>query len=397
MTSCQIIYVSLTTEQQGQLEIIDKRIDNIKQDLTEHQTFYETWSQKKADKIVQWAEALEVKYTILGKDIKTITKDIIEELKFLGVNDGGHTHVYRSLDSQYKRGYTFGEYFSNNYSDIIEKSNVPNGTITERKWGTWTPDQKVEYVNNLDHERREKDKKLQEEGIDRSKPKTGPRETQRKPPEEQQGPSEWSGALGRAAAKVRKIYDGLLEIQEKAQIYKPLDPERDKEMAKAFDETITEGIFDTLAWYFVPAKDDKWSLGHMRWMEVMIDRIEQSKHAAGKMNQDYVTDPVTGRIMLDKKGNPIKRFISRERVGDAEGPVFETSIKMIRCIKGLAWLEYWIEKDIGGYRRHRKWLLHDYFADAAFGSIASGGPDVEVPEGPEMKYTQEELKEETDE
>jgi hypothetical protein len=273
--------------------------------------------------------------------------------------------------------------------ELYQDSKVANTTISERKWNELTSDQKVEHVNNLEHQRRELDKKLETEGIDRSKPKQGPRTTQAKPPEEQQGPSAWSEAIGRAEAVAQKLTDGLHEIKLKAEIYKPLDPERDALMAKEFDETITNGIFETLVWYFVPAKDDKWSLGHIRWMEVMIDRILQSKHAAGKMNQDYVTDPMTGRIMTDKKGNPIKRFISRERVGDAELPVFETSVKGLRLIKGLAWMEYWIEKDIGGYRRHRKWMLHDYFADAAFGSIASGGP--------ELNYTEEELKEEPEE
>ena len=387
--SCQTILVSITIEQKDQLEIVEKRIQKHEQDLVEHQKTYETWSQKKADIIAEWAKDLSIKYTILGKPLTTIAKDIVERLKFIGVSNGGTKYVYESLDKEYKRGYNYGEYFSNVHSDVLEKSNVGNSTITDRKWKELTPDQKVEHVNNLERQRRDLDKKLESEGIDRSKPKTGPRQTQAKPPEEQQGPSEWSEALGRAEKVAQKIADGLHEIREKALVYKPLDPERDKLMAKEFDETITEGILSTLSWYLVPAKDDKWSLGHIRWMEVMIDRILQSKHAAGKMNQEYVTDPMTGRIMLDKKGNPIKRFISRERVGDAELPVFETSVKMMRCIKGLAWLEYWIEKDIGGYRRHRKWILHDYFADAAFGSIASGGP--------ELKYTEEELKEDVEE
>jgi len=377
--------VSLTTEQQSQLDIVEKRIEKREQDLIDHQKEYQVWSQKKADIINAWAEDLEVKYTILDKPLTTIAKDIVDRLKFLGISEGATKYVYEALDKEYKRSYTKFEDFTQDVMGIYENSKVGNPTITEKKWDSWTPDQKIEHVNNLEQQRRDLDKKLDKEGIDRSKPKTGPRETQRKPPVEQQGPSKFSEELGNAAARVRKIYDGLLEIQEKAEIYKVLDPERDAQMAKDFKETITDGIFDTLAWYFVPAKDDKWSNGHMRWMETMLDRIDQSKHAAGKLNQDYVTDPITGRIMLDKKGNPIKRFISRERVGDAEKPVFETSVRMIRCIKGLAWLEYWIEKDIGGYRRHRKWLLHDYFQDAAFGSNASGGPD--------LKYSDDEKAE----
>ena len=53
--SCQTILLSLTTEQQGQLELVDKRIENHKQDLQEHQKQYDVWSQKKADIICEWA------------------------------------------------------------------------------------------------------------------------------------------------------------------------------------------------------------------------------------------------------------------------------------------------------------------------------------------------------
>jgi hypothetical protein len=372
--------VSVTSEQQSQLSICETRKRKLDQDLIEQQKFYETWSQKKADIIAEYADVLKIEYTILDKPLDTIARDIVQHLVSLGVAEGAEKWVYKNLPSEYKRNYTFGEYYSSIHEKLLEKSNVDKSTLQQSNWVNLTQDEKKELIEDLDKTRRTLTKKAEEEGIDLKKPKTGPRVTQGVPPEDQQGISEWSTSIENSAIEVRKISDYLFDIKDKAEIYKPLDPVLRVKMSKQWDESITDGILATLRQFFIPAKDNKWSLGCMRWMEVMIDRIEQSKHAAGKMNEDYVTDPITGQVQLDDKGKPQKRFISRERVGDAELPTFLMAVKMIRAIKGLYWLEYWIEKDIGGYRRHRKWILHDYFADAAFGSIASGGPGVEEEE-----------------
>jgi hypothetical protein len=377
LQNCQTIHVSVTSEQRSQLSICQTRKDKLEQDLVEHQKFYETWSQKKADVIVEYADVLKIEYTILDKPLDTIARDIIQRLKFLGVAEGAESWIYRNLPKEYKRDFSFGEYYSTVHPLILEKSKVDKTTLQTSQWVNLTQDEKKELIEDLDKTRRTLTKKAEEEGIDLKKPKVGPRVTQGVPPEDQQGSSEWSEAIGETATEVQKIADYLKDIRDKAEIYKPLDPKIRAKMAAEWKETITDGIIRSLRLFFIPAKDNKWSLGLMRWMEVMIDRITQSKHAAGKMNEDFVTDPITGEVQKDKNGKPVKRFISRERVGDAEKPTFNMAVRMIRAIKGLYWMEYWIEKDIGGYRRHRKWILHDYFADAAFGSIASGGPGVE--------------------
>jgi hypothetical protein len=388
--NCLLSLLSLTQEQQSQLQVVDERIKKHEQDLTEHQQSYHAWSQKKADIILEWAHDLEVKYTILGKPVDNIARDIVDRMKFLNIASGGESWVYKSLPTEFKRNYEYGTYFTHIHDTGLEKSNLDKSTLLNKKWDSLqTVDEKVEYVTEKSHEAREARKKAEQEGIDLTKPKTGPRVTQGKPPAEQQGESEFSKELELTGEVVLGIADNIYEIAKKVKVYKPLDPTRDKEMSKAWKESVREGIFDVVRRFFVPAKDDKWSLGIMRWFEVMEDRIKQSKHAAGKMNEDYVTDPITGNVLYDDKGHPKKRFISRERVGDAELPLFKFAIKLIRAFKGLAWLEYWVEKDIGGYRRHRKYVLHDYFSEVAFGSQASGGPDVEEEEE-EKEITHEE-------
>jgi hypothetical protein len=72
-------------------------------------------------------------------------------------------------------------------------------------------------------------------------------------------PNEFSKELKRCANKVKLIADSLDKIKKKSEIYKPQDPERDRVMAQALNDTVTDGIFRTIGDYFRVVFGEWWT------------------------------------------------------------------------------------------------------------------------------------------
>jgi|SRR5687767_1219655 len=202
---------------------------------------------------------------------------------------------------------------------------------------------------------------------------------QAEPPKDQQGESEFSQAVGLTAQWFEDAGARFRKIQSEIEIYKPDNPQ---ERADSWNSTINSVIIGEILHpiFMTETKaeaDRKYSTSIYHWIRIIEERIRQSKHGAGKKSENYITDPLTGKPVYNKKGKPIKRGNTRERVGDFERPIVIMAQDMIKANAGMITLHDWLENVQGGHRRYRKEILHDYFSEAATGSIKSGNPEYE--------------------
>lgn len=339
---------------------------------------YEVLHQKKYELVQEYCERKEALFIAENKNIKTIAHEVIEYLNSIDIL---HTFgsVYERIDNKYKQdnikqllnlyGSPKGEYESLNTPEerILEKAKALQDEIDQLPEGR---------KNKVENQIKELKKELPEEvtsedfGIH-----------QNEPPENMQGPSEFSEAVRMTANWFLAASKHYNKIADEIETYKPTTPERIAEKAKDWNETINGTIIvKILNPIFMTETaaeaDRKYSTSKMHWIGIIKNRIEQSKHGAGKMAENFITDPF-GRPIYNKKGKPIKKSISRERVGDFEWPIVDEAEALIKANAGLFQLHDWLENDQGGHRRLRKELLHDYFAEASMGSIKSGNPEYE--------------------
>jgi hypothetical protein len=194
--------------------------------------------------------------------------------------------------------------------------------------------------------------------------KKQPKITQEETPENMQKEGEMFKKLGEISEKCLEWHGMFEDIKEEVKIYPP-NSEDDKVYAQGV-QRFTQYV-DTLFTFFKPLKDRKWTCGILKWFKIQQDNIDHGKHAAGKKAAVQILDAY-GKPILDDKGHPIKRFMTRERVGDNERPTYEIATSMIESIVGMKDMENWLSKYQEGQRAARKYYKAPDFSEAAFGS-----------------------------
>jgi hypothetical protein len=321
------------------------------------------------------------RYPLEGKDVRDIAGDIIHKLRQLDMVEYGTSWVYECINDDYKQENV--KQLFKRYAFLLGKEedlNIsPEQEILEevkaiKEKMELLPEGRKRKINNQvstvlkEEEEEVEDIKEEDFGIH-----------QAEPPEGMQGPNAFSMAVRDTADWFTATGKHYHKIADEIETYKPMTEERIQEKAVAWVEFIQKKIiYEVLDPIFntetQAEADRKWSTSVFHWIGIIKNRIEQSKHGAGKMAENTLTSPF-GKIVYNHKNKAIKKPISRERVGDFERPVVDMAIKIISANEGLVQLHDWLENDQGGYRRYRKEFLHDYFAEASMGSIKSGNPE----------------------
>ena len=387
--------------------LIEEKIKSNGYNLQRLAADYDRFDQKKYQLVIERCELYEELFNIDGKPINTIARVVLDYLNDLGIihNFGS---IYTRIDNKYKRENI--KQLAKEYSTLVETEslNTPEEDILEDVQAL-----KVK-LNNLPKSRQDKLKDTLKEELIGEKEK-GVTEGdfgihQQEPPEGMQGPTAFSEAVRGTARWFELAADHFNKIADEIETYKPQTEERINQKAKDWIQTIggvykdsesgkavttgsiIGGILNPIFILETAAESDrKFSTSKFHWIGIIKNRIEQSKHGAGKMAENFITDP-WGKPIYNKKGKPINKSISRERVGDFEWPIVDEAEMIIKANAGLFQLHDWLENDQGGHRRLRKELLHDYFAEASMGSIKSGNPEYEQFMKDYMKKQKEKFK-----
>jgi hypothetical protein len=97
----------LTADQKAQLAAINEKTQMHEQELLKfYKDVEQPWCARKADNVLEWAKDLEIEYTILGKPLGTILKDIVYQMKFRNVAEGGMELIYHNFPDKYKVNYS---------------------------------------------------------------------------------------------------------------------------------------------------------------------------------------------------------------------------------------------------------------------------------------------------
>lgn len=374
--SYQILNYQTISVHSNDIELLQEKIKSTKYKLQALAAEYDHLDQKKKVLVKELCEEMEQLYIIKGLKLNTIGREVLDYLADLGILVG-HS-IYESIDTKYK---------NENALTFIKSLGFPDGK--DESINT-TPEDRI--INTLDTIEKEleslpdsRKSKILEKVEERLKDKVTRKHKedhgihQAEPPKDMQGETDFSIVVGKTAQWFEDAGEHFRKIQKEIEIYKPSNPERSEELAKQWNMYINHLIIaEVLDPFFIQEtsaeSDRKWTTSVFHWIGIIKNRIDQSKHGAGKMAENYITNPVTGGLVY-RKGKPVKRSITRERVGDFERPIVDLAEKMIGANVGMVSLHDWLEEDQGGHRRYRKDALHEYFSDASIGSIKSGNED----------------------
>lgn len=333
-------------------------------------TYLKESGELQKDRIVKWAKALVELGTETSKISTIIRKEAREEfgwsntkLNYISEVLANHNHDWVNENLARLTEPSDNVSVEDQVTELLEQVEEKLETLPD------TRKQKVlSSVSSFVKEKAVKKGKALDVGIH-----------QAEPPKEQQGESEFSKAVGLTAQWFEDVGARMRKIQSEIEIYKPDDAQ---ERADAWNSTINSVIIGEILHpiFMTETKaeaDRKYSTSIYHWIKIIEERIRQSKHGAGKKSENYITDPLTGKPVYNKKGKPVKRGNTRERVGDFERPIVMMAEDMIEANAGLITLHDWLENVQGGHRRYRKEILHDYFSEAATGSIKSGNENYE--------------------
>lgn len=345
----------------------------------------------------EYCKRLEDLYVSKGENIKTIASRVVHYYNKVGILHS-FGYIYDSIEDKYKQDNA--KQLKKLFASLNREEDHLNMSIEDRVLEYIDTD--LEDAKELPDSRKEK---LAEHAIDKIKERLGLKKEevteedfgvhQEEPPEGMQGPSAFSEAVRGTGRWFKAASERMDKIADEIETYKPQNEEELEAKAKdwyqciggMYKDPVTEKVFLTGSIvrgilhpiFMIETKaeaDRKYSTSIFHWIGIIKNRIEQSKHGAGKMAENYITDAF-GHVVYNKKLKPIKKSISRERVGDFEWPIVDMAIQLISANMGLMSLHDWLENDEGGYRRYRKEFLHDYFAEASMGSIKSGNPEYE--------------------
>ncbi len=356
------------------IELLQEKIKSTKYKLQALSSEYDKLDQKKSVLVVELCEEMEELYIAQGLKINTIAREVMEYLNDLGIISSGGW-FYDKIASKYKNenALTFIKSLGSEFSKDENINTTPEDRIIntldviEEELESLPDSRKVKILEKVEERLKDKVQRKEKEdhGIHQSEP-----------PTDMQGETDFSNVVGKTAEWFENAGDHFRKIQKEIEIYKPSNPERSEELAKQWNHYINHLIIaEVLDPFFISETsaetDRKWTTSVFHWIGIIKNRIDQSKHGAGKMAENYITNPLTGGLVY-KKGKPVKRSITRERVGDFERPIVDLAEKMIGANVGMVSLHDWLENDQGGHRRYRKDALHEYFSEAATGSIKSG-------------------------
>lgn len=362
------------------IEFLENQVKDCEYRLMRVAGEYEDVHQKKYQIVAEYCQRKEDYYKAVNRPIDTIAREVIEYLHKIGILHS-LTNVYDRIPAKYKQ---------ENIKQLKKLYGFPEGkdeslNISIEEQVLDDIDADLEKMKELPDSRKEK-------LIEHIKEKLGKKETveiteedfgvhQHEPPEGLQGPSSFSEAVRGTARWFKAASERMDKIADEIETYKPQNEEELQAKANDWNQcingSIIAGILHPIFMTETKAEADrKYSTSIYHWIGIIKNRIEQSKHGAGKMAENYITDPF-GNVVYNKKLKPIKKSISRERVGDFEWPIVDMAIELISANMGLMSLHDWLEEDQGGYRRYRKEFLHDYFAEASMGSIKAGNPEYE--------------------
>lgn len=344
---------------------------------------YDFLDQEKRFLVQELCERKEALYTKINVRLDTIGREVIEYCQKLGILHKVGGSIYDDIDTKYK---------NENALTFIKSLGLPYGkdeslNMSVEEKANKKIEEAFDIIQALPESRK---KKFIDNIKDRANEEIEEQEPiksedfgvhQEEPPKDMQGPSEFSEAVRFTAGWFKAAYEHYNKIADEIETYKPQNEERIKQKADDWNTcvngTLLKNILHPIFMTETKAESDrKYSTSIFHWIGIIKNRIEQSKHGAGKMAENYVTDAF-GHVVYNKKGKPIKKSISRERVGDFEWPIVDMAELMIKGNMGMIQLHDWLENDQGGYRRYRKEFLHDYFAEASMGSIKSGNPEYE--------------------
>jgi len=343
------------------------KIDEVKRDLVNHQKSYSLWSLKKGEMWNQWGELLEGLNIEIGKPINKIATQMIEEAEDMGILSGARDYIYKIIKEEWK-----DDEYKKNRKHHVENSTYPeadqNFTRLETEEQVEQVKKQLEEAKQMLRKVKGKEKYLTEikhisKEIIRGARKT-PKITQEETPENLQKEGEMFKKLGEMSHKCIEWQLMFDDIQKEVKIYPPNEQD-DIAYAQGI-ERFTKYV-DNLFSFFKPLKDRKWTCGILKWFKIQQDNIDHGKHAAGKKAAVIILDGY-GKPIPDKKGKPIHRFMTRERVGDNEKPTFELATKLIESITGMKDMETWLSKYQEGQRAARKYYKAPDFSEAAFGS-----------------------------
>ena len=360
----------------SEIAILEDECAGYKITLTNLQNEYKSWTTKKSDVVAKWCAAKMNLYKLKRIPLDSIARDIIHEMKQIGVSEGGIASIYDMIPKECKRNYSRGS--------AIRDANVGNPTLNNQS----VEDEIEEELEIIEQKLSKLPESRKQRAITKvtefTKKHSGSEDKeqdygihQAEPPKHMQGPSDFSQAVGVTAQWFKDASERFTKIQKEIEIYKPSD---DAQKAKDWNECINLIVIGQILDPFFMTDtraeaDRKWSTSTFHWIEIIKERIRQSKHGAGKKAENYIIDPL-GRIVYTKKKNPVKRGVTRERVGDAELPILNMALEVLRANSGMIGLHEWLEEDQGGYRRYRKDFLHEYFSEAALaGSLKSGNSE----------------------
>lgn len=325
--------------------LLNQRLENCIDDFVEG---YNVWEKTKAEIIVKMAETLEKLY-LMGEytnPLSTISGYIAKRLRERGVSQGQIDYVREVLPSKYKnpelareqdRG---GEIHANNDKPV-------NIYALKKELETMSKTELQDYALNLDqkHKHARNNMKAEKEVLEYVAIKTKtPLPRYRKdssdvPPEHLHKETTLSQELDLYSKYFFELYKYFEDIKKSVVEFPP-----DAEISLRTTEklrTFRDGVLKTLKMLIVPYTDKKWSGSWVKWCDIHLTRLEQSKNYAGSKHALN-----TGEFAVKYKDGKehifeLDRGITREQVGDKEPEMFEMAKQMMLGIPMINALEDW--------------------------------------------------------
>jgi hypothetical protein len=305
---------------------------------------YNIWEKKKADIINKMALTLE-KLHFLGEytdPLNTISSYIRKKLAERGVSEGQLNYINEVLPLKYKNENLVREKGGkeiladsiNNNNNNNDQQIIPlvNSQTLLRKLENIAVTSPTEYQNyGIEMDQKQKhirnnmktEKELYEYVAIKHKVPV-PRykkESSEVPPQHLQGATTMYNKIKEMSATVFDIYKYLEDIAKSVYEFPP-DNELAAKCANKLD-IFDKTVLQTIKLMLVPYTDKKYSGDWIKWCDINLTRLEQSKNYAGSK---HALETGEFAIKLGKDGKEIilslDRGITREQVGDREPDIY---------------------------------------------------------------------------
>lgn len=326
---------------------------------------YNVWERSKADIINKMALTLE-KLHFLGEypnPLNTISTYIKNELAARGVSEGQIRYVSEVLPSKYKNQ-NFARDQKNNGEEIIpDLDNNNNNNVIPN------PKQQIQTVNIYDLNRElnklsptelqnflletEQQHKLLRNNMKAVVETIQCNAIQRKvqlprykkesadtPPIHLQGATVMHSKIKEMATTVFDIYKYLEDVAKSVYEFPP-NREMAERCARKLD-TFDKNVLQTIKLMLVPYTDKKYSGDWIKWCDINLTRLEQSKNYAGSK---HALETGEYAVKLGKDGKEVilslDRGITREQVGDREPDIYIMARQVLLGNQAINALNEW--------------------------------------------------------